>query len=74
MGNSIEEEIFRRIDDLQRKFCDLKEKTEKTLDNSAILYRHTTKIDQKLIQMSVRVKKIIDRIDRVLKILDKVKI
>ncbi len=73
MGNSIENEIFKRIDDLQRQFSELKEKAEKNLDNSAMLYNYITKIDRKLIQMSVRVKKVIDRIDRILKALDKKK-
>ena len=73
MVNSIEEEIFRRIDNLQRQFTALKEKAEKTLDNSAILYRWVTKIERRVTLMSVRVKKIIERIDRVIKILDKEK-
>lgn len=58
MANSIENEIFRRIDDLQRQFSELKEKAEKNLDNSAMLYHHITKIERKLIQMSVREKEL----------------
>lgn len=73
MVNSIEEEIFRIIDNLQRQFTALKEKTEKSLDNSAILHRWATKIERRVTLMSVRVKKIIERIDRVIKILDKEK-
>ena len=71
MANSIEEEIFRRIDILQKQFSDLKEKAEKNLDNSAMLYRLITKVEKKLIHMSVLAKKMIDRVDRVLKILGK---
>ncbi|MCK4447222.1 MAG: hypothetical protein KAW56_09075 [Candidatus Marinimicrobia bacterium] len=71
MVNSMEEEIFRRIDILQKQFCELKEKTEKNLDNSAMLYRLITKVEKKLIHMSVIAKKIIDQVNKVLKILDK---
>jgi|GEM_PF-3851054 len=73
MANSIEEELFIRIDNLQKQFTTVNEKTEKSLDNSAMLYRWATKIQKKLIIMGLRVEKIIDRINRVIKILDKEK-
>jgi hypothetical protein len=73
MANSIEEEIFKRIDSLQRQFYKLKEKTEKALDNNAMFYRWCTKIERKITMMCVRVKKVIDRIDRVLEVLEEEK-